>query len=230
MFVPYALAGGMALALLALFCEIGNYFKWSGLRKWVGGLTVVAGTMGVVPQIASEFSQLAVAAACSCLVLALSARGHQEVTRTPNEQLHSPKHAHLIEETQITEQPQTVEELQAVEELQEVAEPVAADDCQVVDEPVADSEAPVAEESQIHMQTHPAENQPAPEVDAEWLNGRIAAGYAAKAAGDMDRALLAFEAAANVCQDAELLEMLRDEVVECALLIKLHEELDMIAS
>jgi hypothetical protein len=213
MFVPYALAGGMALALLALFCEIGNYLKWSGLRKWVGGLTVLAGTMGVVPQIASEFSQLAVAAVCSCLVLALSARGYQEVTRTSNESIQPiEQHVHRMEELQAIEETHTFEELQ------------------VVDEPVVDSAAPVADESQIHTQTHPAEAQSAPEIDAEWLNGQIAAGYAAKAAGDVAKALHAFEAAAAVCQDAELLDMLKDEVVECALLVKLHEELNMIAS
>lgn len=218
MFVPYALAGGMALTLLALFCEIGNHFKWSGLRKWVGGLTVVAGTMGVVPQIASDFSQLAVAAACSCLVLALSVRGYQEVTRTSNEPIQP------VKELQAVDEPQAVEELQAVEE------PNTFEELQLVDEPVGESATPVADESQIHRHTHPAEDQPAPEIDADWLNGQIAAGYEAKAAGDVAKALHAFEAAAAVCQDAELLEMLKDEVVECALLVKLHQELDIIAS
>ena len=209
MFVPYALAGGMALALLALFCEIGCHFRWSVLRKWVGGFTVVAVTMGVVPQIANEFSQLAVAAVCSCLVLALSARGYQEVTRASKET--EPVLPSSVSSLYMEEQPQAArEELQAEvqEELQE----------------------------EVHIETHPPDVFVAPEaeveaeVDPEWLNAQIAAGYQAKAAGELLEALEAFESAAAACRDGELVEMLKDEVVECALLIKLGKELDMIAS
>lgn len=77
--ISYALAIGCALALIGLYCEAAQHFNWSRRQKGWGGIILLIGAMGVVPVIAERVNEIALAAACSCIVLALGMRGNQTV-------------------------------------------------------------------------------------------------------------------------------------------------------
>ncbi|MCX7569944.1 hypothetical protein OS242_08195 [Tumebacillus sp. DT12] len=77
--ISYALAVGCALALIGLYCEAAQHFNWSRRQKGWGGIILLIGAMGVVPVIAERVNEIALAAACSCIVLALGMRGNHTV-------------------------------------------------------------------------------------------------------------------------------------------------------
>ncbi|MGZ4111621.1 MAG: hypothetical protein ACXVP5_04185, partial [Tumebacillaceae bacterium] len=87
MFASYALAFGLGLAVIGLYLEMANHFRWSKRRKGWGGMLVTVGTMGVVLLLAERVNHVAMATACACAVLALSIRVSQQATATaPNTQ------------------------------------------------------------------------------------------------------------------------------------------------
>lgn len=193
MLMSYALAVSFALAFTGLVNEAATQWKWSRRRKRWGVLFAAAGAMGIVPLVAEQFSQLAVAVVTAGCILALSLRGYGPAASVP-----------AADEPEV---PEVVTEEFAVEES--VMEILAVEE-PVVEEPkteVIAAEMPVAEElgeapaTQIHSE--------------EWLNRQIALGYEAKAKSDWASARAAFAEAVNACADRELLAMLEEEVRLC---------------
>lgn len=77
MFITFALSIGCAVAMLGLFLEWAGQRKWPTRRKMWGSLILTIGVLGIAPIISNHSGPLPVAAACSCLTLALSLCGSQ---------------------------------------------------------------------------------------------------------------------------------------------------------
>jgi len=221
MFVAYALSFGLALALLGLYHELAGHLGWSRSRKGWGGFAIVLGTMGVVPAIVSEVSQLAVAAACSCIVLALSVRGYQEVSvqqpagdSTCDAEVYSTELIPFIDDTV-----NPVQESVVSTEIQEPA-PAEAEAVELEAEAVEleaeavelEAETVELEAEAVELEAEAVEPGAAEVRSPEWLNGQIAEAYKALAVEDFVRAMTAFREAAAHCADGELLGMLQEEI------------------
>jgi phage gp29-like protein len=177
MLIPYALAIGCTLALFGLFCEMAQHFNWTRRQKGWGGLLVGIGAMGVVPFMAEQMNQLAMAATCSCLVLALSIRNNQGVVRAQvvatepisgltfalepaaPERLEPQAVVHVTaaEDVAIIEEFIMDAEDAGVEEAEAIEENVAVEEAEVIEEVIAVEEAEAIEEVIAVEQTEATE-------------------------------------------------------------------------
>ena len=160
MLIPYALAIGCTLALFGLFCEMAQHFNWTRRQKRWGGLLVSIGAMGVVPFMAEQMNQLAMAATCACLVLALSIRNNQGVVReqvvatepisgltfafeTVEERLEP--QAQAARQALATAERETAEDVESIEEAEAIEEVVAVEEAVAIEAVVAVEEAETIE-------------------------------------------------------------------------------------